>query len=155
MKTSLFFGFALLVAGLLATASSPAHAQERGSGSSGTVKVKLNYTGSGTVDEKHKIFIALWNSPDFMTGGAGMPIGTGSATSKNGTVTLTNVTASPVYVSAAYDSSGNSDGQSGPPPSGTSLGIYSKTPGKPEPIDLSGDKTAEVELTFDDSIKMP
>jgi hypothetical protein len=34
------------------------------------------------------------------------------------------------------------------------LGLYSKTPGKPEPIDAKPGKTVEIDLTFDDSVKM-
>lgn len=118
------------------------------------LKVKLNYTGVGPVDDKHKIFVALWDSPDFTTGGA-IPIATDGTSAKDGTVTFHNVTKSPVYASAAYDPKGTWDGQSGPPPSGSSLGLYSKTQGKPEPIDIPARKTIEIELTFDDSFKMP
>ena len=39
-----------------------------------TLKVKLNYTGTGTVDEKHKIIVFVFDSPDFMQGNA-MPVG--------------------------------------------------------------------------------
>lgn len=152
MTKYLSFVSAALVFGLMIAASQqPGRAQDKNSGTR-TIKVRLNYTGSGAVDEKHRISVALWNSPDFMSGG-GMPEALGLATSKDATVTIT-ATTSPVYVSAAYDPSGNWDGQSGPPPAGSSLGLYSKTPGKPEPIEVSPGKTAEIELTFDDSVKM-
>lgn len=150
MRRYLFLTIAL--AGLLATLSQQlGQAQDN---ASRTITVKMNYTGTGTVDEKHKIYVAVWSSPEFMSGSA-IPISGGATSSKNGTVTISDVTTSPVYVSAGYDPSGNWDGQSGPPPSGSSLGIYSKTPGKPEPIEVAGGKTAEVTLSFDDSTKMP
>ena len=60
----------------------------------------------------------------------------------------------PAYVSAAYDPKGEWDGQSGPPPEGSSLGLYSKTPGQPEPIEIQPGKTATIELSFDDRVKM-
>jgi hypothetical protein len=47
------------------------------------------------------------------------------------------------------------DGQSGPPPSGSSLGLYSTSPGEPAPLKLEDGKTVEIDLTFDDSAKMP
>src|ERR1017187_8142118 len=31
-----------------------------------TLKVKLKYTGPGTVDEKHKIFVFVFDTPDFV-----------------------------------------------------------------------------------------
>jgi hypothetical protein len=66
-----------------------------------TLQVQLRYTGSGTVDATHKIFVALWNSPE-LTGGP--PVAVQSATSKNGTVTFSDVQKTPAYVRTAYDS---------------------------------------------------
>lgn len=119
-----------------------------------TLKVKLNYTGSGTVDEKHKIVVFLFDSADFTQGGV-MPFAMKMASAKNETVTFEGFTASPVFVAVCYDPSGGYDGESGPPPSGASMGIYSKTPGKPEPINVEPGKTVEVEVAFDDTAKMP
>ncbi|MGI8743142.1 MAG: hypothetical protein ACR2NN_11350 [Bryobacteraceae bacterium] len=121
-----------------------------------SVQVQLNYTGSGSVDETHKIFVALWDSPGFTEGTAtAPPIAVQSATSKNGTVTFSDVQKVPAYVSAAYDPTGHWDGQSGPPPSGASLGMYTKAPPKPEPIDMSPRKSVKVTITFDDTVKVP
>lgn len=119
-----------------------------------TLQVQLRYTGSGTVDEAHKIFVALWDSPDFTTNGT-PPVAIKTATSKNGTVTFSDVQKVPAYVSAAYDASGHWDGQSGPPPTGTSVGMYSKAPPKPDPIDITPGKIAKVTISFDDTSKMP
>src|SRR5438128_8988242 len=89
-----------------------------------TLQVQLHYTGSGTVDATHKIFVALWESADF---NSGPPADVKSAASKNGTVTFSDVKKVPAYVSAAYDPSGRWDA-SGPPPTGASLGMYTKAP---------------------------
>jgi len=142
------------VLGLMTTVASaqPAKPAEKPAGR--TLKAKMNYTGSGTVDEKHKIFLFVFDSPDFMQGGS-MPIAFGTATAKDALVTVNDLSVSPVYVAVAFDPSGGYDGQSGPPPSGASMGIYSKTPGTPEPIKIDAGKTAEVTITFDDSSKMP
>jgi len=119
-----------------------------------TLKAKMNYTGAGTVDEKHKIFLFVFDSPDFMQGGS-MPIGSGSTNAKDGLITVSELSVSPVYVAVTYDPTGGYDGQSGPPPSGASMGLYAKTPGTPEPVKIEPGKTAEITVTFDDSFKMP
>ena len=129
---------------LLATAIAVAQAGR-------TIQVDINYTGSGTVDGSHKIYVALWDSSDF-NGGA--PTDVQSLDSKSGTVTFQNVKTVPAYVSTAYDPSGKWDAQS-PPPSGSSLGMYSVKPPTPAPIQVEPGKTAKVKLIFDDSTKVP
>jgi hypothetical protein len=148
MTKRLYVSFGVLLFGTVLAVS---QAQPEGR----TVRVQVNYSGSGTVNATHKIFVALWNTPDFVKEGSGPPVEVKPVDSKSGTVTFSGVQKVPAYVSAAYDPAGNWDGQSGPPPSGTSLGMYSKTPGTPEPIDVAPGKTATVTLSFDDSVKMP
>lgn len=148
----------LLFAGLLAVACLAVGATQAKSGEKAadtrTLTVKVNYTGAGAVDDKHKVFLFVFDSPDFVQGGV-MPIASKTASSKMEAVTLTELTASPVYLVASYTPDGSYDGESGPPPSGSSLGMYSKTPGTPEPVKIEPGKTAEIELAFDDSSKMP
>src|ERR1700729_2023499 len=115
MRKSLCLAFGMLI---LASGFPYGRAQEK-TPASRTLKVKLHYTGSGTIDEKHKILLFLFDSPAFMQGEA-MPFAMKSATSKNETVTFSDVVKSPVYVTAVYDPAGSYDGQSGPPPSGSS-----------------------------------
>jgi len=119
-----------------------------------TLKVKVNYTGSGTVDDKHKIQVFMFDSPDFAQGNA-MPTGMQMTAAKNGAVTFSDIAKSPVYVAAVYDPTGGYDGQSGPPPSGSSLGMYSKEPPQPGAISIDEGKTVEIDVAFDDSAKMP
>ena len=148
----------LLAAGVIGLTSMVAMAQqskpEEKPAASRTLKAKINYTGAGTVDEKHKVFLFVFDSPDFMQGGS-MPIGFGSTSAKDGTVTVSDLSVSPIYIAVCYDPTGGYDGQSGPPPSGASMGIYAKTPGTPEPVKIEPGKTAEVTVPFDDSFKMP
>ena len=114
-----------------------------------TLQVQIHYTGSGTVDATHKIFVALWDSPD-LTGGP--PTAVQSTTSKNGSVTFSDIQKSPVYVSAAYDPSGQWDA-SAPPPPGSSLGMFSTAPPKPDAVNVTPGKVAKVTITFDDTNK--
>ena len=119
-----------------------------------TLKVKLNYTGTGTVDSKHPILLFVFDSPDFAQGSV-MPMASKSGTAKDETVVFAELLTAPVYVVAAFDPTGNYDGQSGPPPSGASMGMYYKTPGTAEPIKIEPGETVTIELAFDDSFKMP
>jgi len=147
MKKALCFAATLV---LLGSAVQFATAQDK----TRTLKIKINYTGSGSVDDKHKIQVFIFDSPDF-TGGNAMPTGMQMTAAKDGTVTFSDITSSPIYAAAIYDPTGGYDGQSGPPPSGSSAGIYTKEPPKPAPIEIEAGKTIQVDLPFDDSIKMP
>ncbi len=149
MKKCSYLAIALLT---LAFGFQSGKAQEKAA--SRTLKVKLHYTGAGTVDDKHKIFVFLFDSPDFVQGNV-MPVGAQNAAAKDETVTFSGIEKSPVYVVAAYDPTGGYDGQSGPPPSGSSLGLYTKEPPAPGPIAIDEGKTVQVDLPFDDTAKMP
>ena len=150
MKKSFFVVFGMLICAALLQFG---YAQEKAS-SSRTLKVKLHYTGAGTVDEKHLIRVFLFDSPDFVNGNA-MPFNMQSGDSKDATVTFADTGKSPVYVAVVFDPSGGYDGQSGPPPSGSSLGVYTKAPPTPSPANIDEGKTVEVEVPFDDTAKMP
>jgi len=149
MKNSFCVAAALLI---LASGFQFGRAQDKTA--TRTLKVKVNYTGSGTVDEKHKIQVFLFDSPDFVQGNA-MPTGMQMIATKNGTVTFSDIPGSPVYAAAIYDPTGGYDGASGPPPSGSSAGMYTKEPPKPGPIDIDPGKTVEIDLPFDDTVKLP
>ena len=115
--------------------------------------VQVNYTGSGKVDEAHKVYVVLWDSPDFVKGSTEAPIGVKGVTSKSAKAEFDDLQKNPVYVSMVYDPTGQWDAMS-PPPSGSSLGLYAKTPGTPEPVHVQPGKTTTVSAKFDDSSKM-
>ncbi len=117
-----------------------------------TLKLNLRYTGTGAVDEKHKIFVFVFNSTDFMEGN-GQPVATRTAMSKEETLTFSELADSPLYAAVVYDPSGDYDGQS-QPPSGASTAIYAKSPNVPEPIAIDPGKAAEITVSFDDTHKM-
>lgn len=116
-----------------------------------TIQVEVTYTGAGTVDASHKIYVALWDSAQT---NSGPPVATKALDAKRGTVTFTDVEKVPAYISTAYDPTGSWAADS-PPPSGSSLGIYSAHPPTPDPINVALGKTVKVKVTFDDTNKAP
>ena len=114
--------------------------------------VQVSYTGSGKVDGSHKVYVALWDNPDFIKSSASPPIAAKGVTSKSAAAEFDDVQKNPVYVSMAYDPTGKWDAMS-PPPAGSSLGLYAKEPGTPAPIQLQPGKTTKISATFDDSFK--
>jgi hypothetical protein len=126
----------------------------RAQAESSKLDVQVSYTGSGSVDESHKVYVVLWENPNFVTEEAGAPpIDIKGVSSKSASVQFDNVQTNPVYVSMVYDPSGKWDASS-PPPPGSSLGFYAKEPGKPAPVKLEAGKTTKISATFDDSFKM-
>lgn len=122
--------------------------------SGATLKVNVNYTGSGTVDPDHRIFVVLWDSPDFVKEGnhSMRPFAVEPVTSKSATATFHDVQRNPVYVSVAHNPAGKWDAKR-EPPAGVSLGLYAKEPGTPSAITLKPGKSTTVTVTFDDSVK--
>ena len=115
----------------------------------GTVKVTVNYKGSGVVDDGHRVWVWLFDSPDI--GSGSMPLAELSV-AKNGETATFEVGNERVWIAVAYDEKGVMAG-SAPPPSGTPIGIYASSTGAPEAV-VPGAKGA-VTLTFDDSQRMP
>lgn len=76
-----------LAAGLLILASGFQFGKAQDKAATRTLKVTVHYAGSGTVDDKHKIQVFLFDSPDFAQGNA-MPTGMQMTADKNGTVTF-------------------------------------------------------------------
>lgn len=118
-----------------------------------TVKVTVNYTGSGEVSATNAVYLAAWASPDF-GGGATAPLAAAVAQENGAMVSFENLTASPVYVTALYVQGGWD--QLSPPPSGSPAGAYTTdATGAPGAIELGDGETVEVELTFDDAFRLP
>jgi len=118
------------------------------------LEIQLSYTGSGTVDESHKVYVVLWDTPDFVKEEAGAPpIDIKGVSAKSAAVQFNDVQKSPVYVSMVYDPTGKWDAAS-VPPAGSSLGLYAKEPGTPAPVQLEPGKTTKISAILDDSVKM-
>ena len=114
-----------------------------------TLEAKVTYTGAGEVDSTHAIHIYLFDTPDISSGA--MPIGWNSSYKNGAPVTMSGISASTVYLVAAY---GDYDVTTGPPPSGTPVSFY--LPGNPYPTPIEMDKAkVEIAFEFDDSATMP
>ena len=136
----------------------------------GTLKAKIDYTGSTVVDGKHKAYLLLFDANPFTasslvdsTGEATPPAAAAgvshilrriSASDKNATISVTDVPVSPVYVAAFIDASGAYDGHSGPF-AGSPMTVYGKALDKAEPINLEEGKPTEIVITFGDSFRVP
>jgi hypothetical protein len=135
-----------------------------------TLKVKLNYTGAGIVDEKHKIYVLLFDAnpytastlaettsdptPPVPAAGVSHILRRQSASGRNEAITFSDLGVSPVYAVAFFDKNESYTPHS-PLVSGAPMGVYGKAPDKAEPIKLGVRKTAELVLALDDSTKSP
>lgn len=125
--------------------SLPAAAAEAGG-----VNVTINYTGKGTVDGSHRVWVWLFSSPDI--GPGAMPIAEASVDTNGGVAVFEGITAEQVWIAAAFDEQGVMRGNA-PPPSGAPVGIYVSSDGVPRAVSTTA--TADAALSFDDSQRMP
>jgi hypothetical protein len=115
------------------------------------VNVTVKYTGKGTVDATHKIWVWLFDTPEI--GPGSIPIAEDSTAKNGGAVTFANVTAKEVFVAVAYDENGGFAGQA-PPPPGSPIAMYGVklATDKPQPV-IPGPK-ASVAITISDAQRM-
>lgn len=120
----------------------------------GTLKLMVKYTGSeGSVDQNHKLLVFVFDSPNIGTGET-MPIKFDALTENGATLSMP-FTVTPVYVAVVYDKTGGYD-FSGPPASGSPATLYMTPESQgPAPIAIEPGKTTEINLQFDDSIRVP
>ena len=101
---------AIVALALVAIAAPAIVAQE-----SGKLKVTVDYTGAGTVDATHEIFVWVFDNPNI--GADSVPIASDALTANGGALNFSGLPKE-VYLAAAYDEKGDYDGTSGPPPPG-------------------------------------
>lgn len=133
---------------LMATATSPLSARHETV--AGSVTLTVDYKGKGTVDETHKLWIWVFDTPNI--GPGAMPIREESVTTNGGKVTVSGLGEERVWIAVGYDERGGSAGNA-PPASGSPIGIYSATGGTPTGL-TTADNAAAV-VTSDDSLRMP
>ncbi len=128
-------------------------AQPSAQNQEGTLKLTVKYAGSeGPVDQTHKLLVFVFDSPNIGTGET-MPIRFETLAENGGTLS-TAFTVTPVYVAVVYDKPGGYE-LTGPPASGCPATIYMKDGQGPAPIPIEPGKTTEINLQFDDSIRVP
>ena len=137
---------ALMFSPLLFAQDKPAH--------SGKLAVSIQYTGQGTVDKDHRIWIWLFDNPDSSSWVNTPPLAVGQL-SENGAAFNFSELPKEVYIAMAFDEKGGYDGTSGPPPSGTHIGIYGMASGGSPAAVETGAEDKELKTSFDDSMRMP
>ena len=116
---------AALIASGVSGATTRVHAAPVEHVAAGSVSVTVNYTGHGTVDGSHRVWIWLFDSPDI--GPGSIPIAEMSV-EKNGAAAIFEVATERVWIAVAYDEKGVMTGNA-PPASGSPIGIYASTTG--------------------------
>jgi hypothetical protein len=118
----------------------------------GKLAVSIQYTGKGTVDSDHRIWIWVFDTPNISANS--MPVASASLSENGGTNKFFGLPKE-VYLAVAYDEKGGYDGSTGPPPPGTPIMIHGMTPeGTGSPVPTGGDD-AVLKTSFDDSVRMP
>lgn len=134
------------------------------------LKITLNYMGAGKVDEKHRIYVLLFDAnpmtsstlsdatsqatPPAPVAGVSHIIARESADSKNGMIAFRGVAVSPVYAMFFFDKAGTYNGHTDPA-SGSPMGLYGTPPDKLEAIALEVDKPVQLTFSFDDARSTP
>lgn len=136
-----------LLAGLAPAA--PLHASPVAPAGAGVVKVTIHYTGKGTVDPSHKLWVWIFDNPNI--GPGAMPIDQASIDKNDTEVVFEGVAAGTVWIAAAFDEHGVMMGD-GPPPTGSPIGVL-MADGQPSGV-TPGEKGVAT-LTFDDTMRMP
>ena len=140
----LLLGATLVVAGLTAAVRADGVAR----GAAGDVNVTVKYTGKGTVDASHRIWVWLFTSPDI--GPGAIPIAEASIDKNGGVASFANVGADQVWIAIAFDEAGGFAGAA-PPPSGSPITLYTDAKG---PAAVTPGAAGKVTVAFDDSQRM-
>ena len=137
----------------LVLAAGLVRAQQAATAADGRLKVQLEYKGKGTVDAGHQMWIWVFDTPNITA--ESNPIATGFL-KENKTAYKFAGLPKDVYIAVAYDEKGGYDGTSGPPPQGTPIAIRGGSGlGSPATSVATGGDDAKVEISFDDTIRMP
>jgi len=148
MRKSCWQLFALALIALMFATQSWADGNGRG------LRVKVTYTGNGTVDGQHRIYVSVYDT-SYIGHQGDAPLATLSLTENGQTAAFSGLKKSPVYVFAFFDKAGGCDPARCSPPSGAPAALYGKQMGIADPIEIEEGKTAAIEMTFDDSLTMP
>jgi hypothetical protein len=117
-----------------------------------TLDVTVQYVGPGTVDESHRVWVWLFDRPDFAASPSAVePVAEGSVATNGGMATFTELTASQIWVAVMFDERGGFQGQA-PPPSGSPTSAYVQDGALASVAPGAG---AGVRIVFDDTFRVP
>lgn len=134
-----------LIATLIAPASGAVIPRTR----SNDLSVTVTYTGKGTVDASHRIWVFLFDTPDITV--ESEPIDVQSIEANGKATVFKGLSREVVYIATTYDHTGvYADGVPSPE---TAVGIYS-TDGKGTAAGVKTTGAAKVSIKFDDSQKV-
>jgi hypothetical protein len=137
-----------LLATLVVCAHPSARAEQTKPAADSSVNVTVKYTGKGTVDAKHRLWVWLFDTPKIDVGA--IPIAEMSIDKNGGTAAFTSVGAAQVYVAIAYDEGGGFQGQA-PPPPGSPIALYgAKGPDDP-PMAVTPGPKGKVNVVLTDA----
>jgi hypothetical protein len=144
----------LVIIAVTLTLSASLLAGQAGPAQTGKLAIAVEYTGKGTVDTEHRLWIWVFDNPDSSTWPDSTPLAVAMLTENGATYKFSGLPKQ-VYFGAAYDEAGGYDGTAGPPPAGTPISVYGMAEGgMAKAVDTGGDD-AVVKATFDDSFRMP
>jgi hypothetical protein len=115
------------------------------------VKVTVKYNGKGTVDDKHRLWIWLFDNPEI--GPGAITVAEMSLEANGETATFSSVAAKQVWVAVAYDEGGGFMGAA-PPPPGSPVALYGSTGPDTPPQPVTPGAKGAVSITFDDTLRM-
>jgi hypothetical protein len=116
-----------------------------------TLEVRVSYADAGVVDPANKLYVMLWDTPDFAKDDSKLkPLDSRAITGKSAPVQFTKIKKNPVYISIVSDPRGGYAGKV-PVPAGAAIFLYSSEQGIPAPISLKPGQTATVTASLDDS----
>ena len=140
-----------VVISLLSTAAWAEAEQAKPTPAVNGVTVTVKYTGKGTVDANHKLWVWLFDNPNI--GPGAIPIAEMSLDKNGTTAAFAEVAAKQVYVAVAYDENGGFAGQA-PPPPGSPIAMYGVKSADAQPAPVTPGPKAAVTITFADTQRM-
>jgi hypothetical protein len=127
-------------------ADKPAAVTPQAAGSD--LNVSVTYTGKGTVDDTHELWVFLFPTPEI--GPQSEPIASLSVKKNGGVAAFKSITQPVVYIAVVFDEKANYDGTSAPP-QGTPVAVHVKDGA---PVGVKPGTGAKVKVSFDDSVRM-
>ena len=116
----------------------------------GTVRITVDYQGSGTVSEEHQLTVFVFDTPNISPDS--LPIWVGQLADNQKTLTAGGIDASTIWVVVTFDEAGGYNPFAGPPPSGSPLAMYSTDQtGMPTGVELKADQETEIAIAFADA----